>query len=278
MTNMVTRILTALVLGPFVLAGIYLGGWFLLFITLLISVVSVWEFFMMGKVKEVSPNFVAGLLFSVLYPVLFFTDSLQLTPAGLLVVSVFLVSLAELFRNKPNPVLNIGFTVFASAYVGIGIGSFIGIRTLIPGTIIDPALGWLLLSIVISIWMCDSFAYFGGKALGKNKLFPRVSPNKTWEGAVSGFIASVLTLLFFGNFTPMQHLQLGLTELLVLGIIPGLFGQLGDLIESLFKRDTGVKDSSHLIPGHGGMFDRFDSLLLVAPIAYAYLKFIVFRG
>jgi len=278
MNNMVTRVLTALVLGPFVLAGIYLGGWFLLILTLLISVVSVWEFFMMSKVKDVSPNFLAGILFSVLYPVLFFTETIPLTPAGLLVLSVFLVSLTELFRNKPNPVLNIGFTVFASAYIGIGIGSLVGIRNLIPGAGLDHSLGWLLLAIVIGIWMCDSFAYFGGKLLGRNKLFKRVSPNKTWEGAVSGFIASVLTLLFFGYFTPMQDLQLGFTELFVLGIIPGLFGQLGDLIESLFKRDTGVKDSSHLIPGHGGMFDRFDSLILVAPIAYAYLKFIVFQG
>lgn len=278
MSNTVTRVLAALVLGPFVLAGIYLGGWFLLILTLLISTVAVWEFFMMSKVKEVSPNFLAGFLFSILFPVSFYADAIPVSPAGLLVLSVFLVSMAELFRNKPNPVLNIGFTVFASAYIGIGTGSFIGIRNLIPGTGLDHALAWLLLAIVIAIWMCDSFAYFGGKTFGKTKLFPRVSPNKTWEGAVSGFLASVATLLLMGNFTPLQELQMGSAELIILGIIPGFFGQLGDLIESLFKRDTGVKDSSLLIPGHGGMFDRFDSLILVAPLAFAYLKFIVFRG
>ncbi|MBN8704416.1 MAG: phosphatidate cytidylyltransferase [Bacteroidetes bacterium] len=278
MSNMVVRILTALVLGPVVLAGIYLGGWFLLMITLLISVVSVWEFFMMAKVKSISPNFVAGLLLSVLFPVSFFAIDFPVSPAGLVVLSVFVISLAELFRDKANPVLNIGFTVFGSAYIGIGIGSFLGIRHMIPGEGADTPLAWLLLAVVFGIWMCDSFAYFGGKLLGRKKLFPRVSPNKTWEGALSGFVASLITVYLFSTLTPMEDLHLTLTEIVFLGIIPGLFGQLGDLTESLFKRDTGVKDSSHLIPGHGGMFDRFDSLILVAPIVFSYLKFIVFKG
>lgn len=278
MSNMVVRVLTALVLGPVVLAGIYLGGWYLLMITLLISVISVWEFFMMAKVKSISPNFVAGLLLSVLFPVAFFTTEFPVSPAGLVVLSVFVVSLAELFRDKTNPVLNIGFTVFGSAYIGIGIGSFLGIRHLISGEGADTPLAWLLLAVIFGIWMCDSFAYFGGKLLGRTKLFPRVSPNKTWEGAISGFFASLITLFLFGTLSPMQDLHLSLSELIILGIIPGLFGQLGDLTESLFKRDTGVKDSSHLIPGHGGMFDRFDSLILVAPIVFTYLKFIVFKG
>lgn len=275
MSNLVTRILTAIVLGPLVLAGIFLGGYFLFAMVILISTIATFEFFTMGKAKSIHPNFLAGLIFSVLYPASFFFGEFPLTPFELAGFSVFLVALSELFRNKPNAMLNSGFTVFAPAYIGIGIGSFLGLRHLIAGPVFDSPLAWLCLSVIASIWMCDSFAYFGGRLLGKRKLFERVSPNKTWEGAISGLIASVLTSWVMGEYTPLSGLNLTTAELLILGLIPGIFGQAGDLVESLFKRDSAVKDSSHLIPGHGGMFDRFDSLLVTAPVVFAYINTII---
>jgi phosphatidate cytidylyltransferase len=132
--------------------------------------------------------------------------------------------------------------------------------------------GYTVIAVFASIWMCDTAAYFGGVTLGRHRLFESVSPNKTWEGAVFGFIFSVLTmilakLLVLGYLT-FQHA-------IVIGVLIGIFGQLGDLIESRFKRDAGVKDSSTLIPGHGGLYDRFDSLVYISPIVYLYIDFVV---
>jgi phosphatidate cytidylyltransferase len=129
----------------------------------------------------------------------------------------------------------------------------------------------LIVSIFASIWICDSAAFFGGTALGKHKLFPRVSPNKSWEGAVFGLLFAVIAMVI------SKVIILGFLswfDVITIGLIVGIIGQIGDLIESLFKRDAGVKDSSTLIPGHGGIFDRFDSLLYTAPAVLLYIKYL----
>ena len=120
--------------------------------------------------------------------------------------------------------------------------------------------GYTVISIFVMIWICDSAAYYAGSAFGKHKLFPRVSPNKSWEGTFFGFIFAVITAVA-AKYIVLDYLPLG--SAVIIGVIVGSVGQLGDLIESLLKRDAGVKDSSQFIPGHGGVLDRFDSLLLV---------------
>ncbi|HEY4613356.1 MAG TPA: phosphatidate cytidylyltransferase, partial [Bacteroidota bacterium] len=127
-------------------------------------------------------------------------------------------------------------------------------------------------SLFVSIWLCGTAAYFGGVSFGKHKLFERVSPKKTWEGAIFGFVFAVATMVAAQQFL-IEYLRL--VDAIVLGVIVGVFGQAGDLVESRFKRDAGMKDSSAIIPGHGGVYDRFDSLVFVAPIAYLYLDFVV---
>ncbi|MBN2415890.1 phosphatidate cytidylyltransferase [bacterium] len=129
--------------------------------------------------------------------------------------------------------------------------------------------GYLVLLVFSGIWILDSSAYFVGSSVKRRHAMSAViSPNKSWEGAAAGFLAAVLAVLLLGRvWTP----TLTLSDLLVVGGIIGVFGQVSDLSESLFKRATGIKDSSHIIPGHGGILDRFDSSLLVAPICYLYL-------
>jgi len=123
--------------------------------------------------------------------------------------------------------------------------------------------------------MCDSAAYFTGLAIGKHKLFPRVSPKKTWEGAIGGGIGAVLVVVaLFHWLMPLVPTIHGIA----VGIIIAVFGPIGDLAESWLKRDAVVKDSSHLIPGHGGLLDRFDSMLFVAPLVTVYLVLIFARG
>ncbi|MFZ1281640.1 MAG: phosphatidate cytidylyltransferase, partial [Ignavibacteriaceae bacterium] len=131
--------------------------------------------------------------------------------------------------------------------------------------------GYLIISIFASIWICDSAAFFGGTALGKHKLFHRVSPKKSWEGAIFGFVFAILAMILAKNLV-LDFLSL--KDAIAIGLITGTIGQIGDLAESLLKRDAGVKDSSNLIPGHGGIFDRFDSLLFSAPVIYLYLTYL----
>ena len=133
--------------------------------------------------------------------------------------------------------------------------------------------GWLVLFIFSTIWLCDTAAYLYGAKLGKHKLFKRVNPKKTWEGAIAGFFTGVAAAAGLHYvFVP----SLTLFDSVMIGIIVGVMGQISDLIESLFKRDAGVKDASSILPGHGGFLDRFDSPLLVGPFVYIYLVFFCF--
>jgi len=117
--------------------------------------------------------------------------------------------------------------------------------------------------ILITIWICDTFAYTFGKRLGKHKLYEKVSPNKTIEGSIAGLLGAILTVIIVKIF---NILPFSWSSVLLIGATIGIFGQIGDLVESWFKRDAGVKDSSALLPGHGGMLDRFDSLFFLSPI------------
>ena len=177
----------------------------------------------------------------------------------------------ELFRNNGSSIQNLGATLLGVFYLGIFGSTLVGIREFYPN--IDGLYnhgGYLIISIFASIWICDSAAFFGGTAFGKHKLFPRVSPKKSWEGAIFGFVFVILAMILAKNIV-LDFLSL--KDAIVIGFIIGTLGQIGDLIESLLKRDAGIKDSSNLIPGHGGIFDRFDSLFYSSPIIYLYLTY-----
>jgi phosphatidate cytidylyltransferase len=135
----------------------------------------------------------------------------------------------------------------------------------------------LICVVLGSIWACDSLAYYGGKFFGKHKLFERVSPKKTWEGAVAGFIGGITGVLLvrYLFIQAGETFYLDVLQVSIIGALGGSLGQLGDLAESWLKRDAGVKDSSSIIPGHGGVLDRFDSLLFVAPATYVYVKYFI---
>lgn len=210
-----------------------------------------------------------------------------------LLVIIVVCSIVELFRNNGSAFLNLAATLMGILYISLFFGTFIGLRELfVPNdfpilrffpnqsSFMEPAIvervyrwgGYTVISLFAMIWICDSAAFHAGTAIGKRKLFPRVSPNKSWEGAIFGFVFAILTATA-AKYIVLEYLTLA--QAIVVGVIVGIFGQIGDLIESLLKRDAGVKDSSTLIPGHGGVFDRFDSLLLVSPLVYLYIDFIL---
>lgn len=196
---------------------------------------------------------------------------------GLLVITTLSM---QLNKGITDAVLSISSTIGGVLYIGIGFSSMILLRdfnllllfwkdlfnteslfyTIDFAT--DSTWGLMILFIFISIWSCDSAAYFIGKSFGKNKLLPDVSPKKTKEGAYAGLAGAVISFSALGYFfIPDLPVWLGILT----GIVIGVIGQVGDLAESLLKRDTGVKDSSNILPGHGGILDRFDSALFVFP-------------
>lgn len=269
LNNTLTRIIVAVLGIPFILAACYFGGILFLLLVIGIGVLAFHEFAVMTGHKESYVNYIVGLITVGLLIINAYTNFLEYE--SLLLVLMLLLLLMELFRDKDSAILNLGSTLLGIFYIGLFASSLIRIREFFgESQLLYKQGGLLIIAILASIWACDSAAFFIGSAIGRHKLFPRVSPKKSWEGAIAGFIFSIAAMIaarsLFLDFLPLHHV-------IIIGLITGIFGQIGDLIESLLKRDAGVKDSSNIIPGHGGIFDRFDSLLYTAPLIYLYLHF-----
>ncbi|MEN8193255.1 MAG: phosphatidate cytidylyltransferase [Bacteroidota bacterium] len=270
MNNRTTRILVAVLSIPFLLGLSYWGEIPFLVLVLAIGLFSFKEFSDMSNNKGESVNLVFGSLTvaALILNAYFRFSDLQL----IVLLSMILILIHELFRDKGSALRNVGSTLLGIIYIGLFSSTIVSIREYFAGTLQYSNGGLLIISIFITLWVTDSAAYFLGSAFGKNKLFPRVSPNKSWEGAIAGFVFAIVTIIVL-KFFILQFLTL--VDAIVLGIIIGLFGQIGDLVESLLKRDTGVKDSSNIIPGHGGILDRFDSLIFSSPFVYIYIAYII---
>ncbi len=198
-------------------------------------------------------------------------------PAALMLL-VIVALLLEIVKRQPRPILNVGATLLGAIYVGW----FFSYLTLLRGLdhphfLTPPIRGttqgeWLVFFVSGTTWLSDSGALFVGRALGRHKLAPRVSPSKTWEGSIGGLVVAMAGGLIFGKM-----LSLPLGDAAALALLCGFAGQIGDLCESALKRDLGVKDTGAVIPGHGGILDRIDSLLFAAPVAYYTILFFVTR-
>ena len=176
----------------------------------------------------------------------------------------------EIFRKKDNPFENVSTTLFAISWIGFLLGSMILVRNSTPFGIESTFSKFITLAMFISVWACDTFAYIFGKAFGNKKILPRISPNKSWVGSISGVFGSIFVMSLFMYLGILKEIDL--IDAVIFGLIFGGFSQLGDFAESLFKRSAGVKDASSLLMGHGGILDRFDSLAIAAPMAYLYIK------
>ena len=269
--NTAIRIIVSVFAIPAIILLSYLGGVYFLSFVLIISGLSFYEFSLMAKTKSANVNVNLGII-GVIF---FIINSFRYTFNAFHFLTIFFILLliVELFRNNGSAIINLASTMFGIIYLGIFGSTLIGIREFFPN--IDDLYsrgGYLIISVFASIWICDSAAFFGGTALGKHKLFPRVSPKKSWEGAIFGFVFSIIAM-YLAKVLVLDFLSL--KDALIIGVLIGIFGQVGDLIESLLKRDAGIKDSSNLIPGHGGIFDRFDSLFFSAPIVFMYLVYFV---
>jgi phosphatidate cytidylyltransferase len=278
MTNMAKRILVGLVGIPATVALIYSDARVFSAVIIPLTTLALLEFYKLAESKHAVPNKVIGVAGSIALQVLFLlytvADTVQaqhilvyLTVSA--VGFVLLTLTAEMFRAQENALLNTSLTVFGVVYVSVCLSMLMMLRSNVNIGGFDGAS--LTVTLFAGVWMCDSAAYFTGLAIGKHKLFPRVSPKKTWEGAIGGGIAAVATVI--GLFSLLMP-NVPLVHAITIGSIVAVFGPIGDLAESWLKRDAVVKDSSHIIPGHGGILDRFDSMLFVAPLVTMYIVLI----
>lgn len=258
------RVLSAIVLIPPVLLLAYWGGIWFLGLIMLVGVLAGWEFYALVRRSDVVPQRWLGLAAIVAcVATAYWHGSPYLAPVLTVFVVVSLV--LTLFRHDAQPVTAWAWTVAGALYLGILLNHFVALRNLPQG------LAWLAVAVLLT-WTNDSAAYFVGRAFGRHKFWPRHSPKKTWEGVVGGLVGAVLLGALLGA------LWLGLPwwNGALLGAVISATGPLGDLVESMVKRQFAAKDSGNLIPGHGGAWDRIDSLLFIVPTVFYWA--VVFGG
>jgi len=267
------RYLGALILSPLIIF-LFIGGTFLRIGILILSILGLFELFKVSRKKGVKPLSLLAYVATIAYYIAI--DNKYLTNAvyykylfGVIVIAVLLLMCYTVINTKYN-YIDIAVTVFGFIYVPVFFGNII----LVNQTIYGNYLVWL---IFISSWLCDTGAYYSGRFFGKHKLAPKVSPNKTIEGSIGGLISSCLACGIFGILIRNLNVNININiiHFFVIGLICGVFGQFGDLMASSIKRYVGVKDFSNLIPGHGGILDRFDSILFASVVVYYYISFIL---
>jgi len=265
-----TRIFTALVGIPLFVAPMFLGElWF----TLLITIVSLFALFELYKLQSRlswRPNVPLGLFLAaviVLRHDITLVNSTIVAP-GVLLLLVFLVMEAARKGPDGNVLARVGGTLTGVIYPALFLSFLPMIRNGLEKSLSSTEAFLVVLLMIVLIWICDSAAYYSGRAIGKTPLAPAISPNKTVEGAIGGIIgtllAAVLAKIFLLTF-------LSWMDIMAFALIASVVGQLGDLVESSIKRSVDVKDSGALLPGHGGFLDRFDSIILATPVYYLYL-------
>lgn len=270
MNELSKRILVAIFGIPVITVLIFLGQWYFFGLVLLISLIAQWEFYAMQKRKDIRPQVFNGLLSGILLLLGIQTGEWGFWGSLLIPMLIIILSL-EMIRYHEKVSINIGVTLVGIFYIPVMLGTLIStmdyINHAFNGVVYAGSI--FIIVLLVTIWLCDTFAYAFGILFGKHKLNEQVSPNKTIEGAIAGLSGAVLSLVLVKAF---DILPVSWLSAILIGLAVGLIGQTGDLVESWFKRDAGVKDSSTLLPGHGGMLDRFDSLIFIAPVMYLMVR------
>lgn len=275
--NFIVRTITGTLFVAIMVAG-FLNPRAMVFLFALITGLSVWEY--TGLVNGIDDVRVNRFISTVAGVYLFLAVAAWRMGlvANFIIVVPYLLTIVYLFVSglftcSKNPVADWAYTMLGQMYVALPLSMINILAFEVDGQWGVNFDSLLPLSIFIFLWTNDSGAYCCGSLLGRHKLFPRVSPGKSWEGSIGGcvLVLAVAALIgWWANNGDMKH-QLGMAAWMGLGLVVVIFGTLGDLVESLFKRTLGIKDSGNLLPGHGGMLDRFDSALMAIPAAVIYL-------
>ena len=270
------RVVTAAIGVPLIVFAIWFGKpwpWFSLLIAAA-ALAGTYEFYYMADFDRKEPLLYLGLLLSlalVLSPHYRTPDVLPIV----ITVTVLISLICLLRRPSKEKVFHAwAWTIVGALYVGWMLSYWLSLRELADGQ------NWVYLA-MLTTFANDTGAFFIGRARGKRKLAPTISPSKTWEGAIGGLICAILAAIVIAMVLKLISLKMGplfvfeYWQIVLLGFLVSLFAQLGDLVESLLKRSMGVKESGNLLPGHGGILDRFDSLIFVGAVVYYYLTWVV---
>ncbi len=275
MNNFITRTLTGIVFVAVLIGGICFHPYLFALVFAIITGASLWEFY--GLIRKNDETVVHKLIATVGGVYLFLScfayaynmaSSKVFLPYLLFILYSFI---GELYYKASDPIKNWAYLFLGQLYCA---GSFSLLNFIMSASDESGVAGFnyiLVLSMFVFVWVNDTGAFLVGSAIGKHRLFERISPKKSWEGFWGGMLFAMLFSLGFAYIDPSvsRLAWLGLSVVIV------LFGTLGDLVESLLKRTLGVKDSGKLLPGHGGMLDRFDSILMAIPAAYIYFRMFI---
>lgn len=279
MKNLIVRSITGVIFVAAVVTC-FLRPEAMILLFALITGLTVWEY--TGIVNNIENVTVNRFLATVAGVYLFFgiagfcsgiVPSAVFIPYLLTVVYMFI---SELYTKAPNPINNWAYTMLSQMYIALPLSmiNVLAFRGTADGVVYSSLLP---LSVFIFLWTNDTGAYLSGSLFGKHKLFPRVSPGKSWEGSIGGGILVIVVAALIGMYensdmhTGNTEVSLNIAQWIGMGLVVVFFGTWGDLVESLFKRTIGIKDSGNILPGHGGMLDRFDSSLMAIPAAVIYL-------
>lgn len=251
--------------------GLVLFGAFLLFV----NAGCTFEFFRMVKTQGARPSRVLGYIFSLTAMLLVIAiplvDNLLLGfglvfgSFALFPMCFALSAIVQLWKQSDQPFRDAAYSMVPLLYIGLPLSLMLAL--------VPDAGARVVLMLVLMVWLNDSGAYIGGSLFGKHKMWERHSPGKTWEGTAFGVLVTVLVAVFVG---PWIQPAVAWYHWLALGLVCSVIDTLGDLVESMLKRSVGMKDSGNIMPGHGGFLDRFDSLLIIMPFAFAYINLIIF--
>lgn len=263
------RYIGALILAPLIVF-LFLGGEYLKYLVMVLSLLGMHEFYKVSTKKHYKPITLVGYILCIVYYLNMSNDFSTSFNVYILIAIIFLLLCIPVVYTNYNFV-DVALTTFGFLYVAVFFSFIVFINKKIHGE-------YLVWIIFICSWVCDTSAYYAGRFLGKggkHKLCPKVSPNKTIEGSIGGLFGSALGCTIYGYAISKYGVPIELYHYPIIGVLCGIFGQFGDLIASSIKRFVGAKDYSNLIPGHGGVLDRFDSILLVSVVVFYYITFIL---
>ncbi len=271
MSNLVQRAITGTLFVVVLIGAILWNELSTFSLFLLFSIIGLKEFYTITKSPKTQIPFAlalisGGLVYTLVSAVDVFNMPGVFLSLCIPIGSFFLIN--ELFRKQKRPITNIAYSVFGILYIMIPFALLNFLPNIHLGEVGTERR--ILLAFFVSLWANDTGAYLTGRAFGRTKLFERISPNKTWEGFIGGVILSMVAAYCFSLFLP----QLNTLQWIIFGALIGVFGTLGDLVESMLKRNYKIKDSGNILPGHGGVLDRFDGIFLACPIIFMYLQFI----
>lgn len=272
---MLSRIIVALIGIPILIGVLYYGGLPLLVFTNIIVGIGAYEFYQMAEIGGKKPHKLLGIILALIIPNVIFFKELNMISFGIEGIIALCTIIAISFRVIQNRVedssVDLGETVLGALYPSV-LFSHILLISLLPNG------GKWLLTAQIMVWVCDSFAYFVGMGIGRkffNRGFNSISPKKSIEGSIGGTLFTILSLFLLDKYFVLVQGGMDILNVAIFGVFISAVAQIGDLGESMFKREFKVKDSGTLLKGHGGILDRFDSILFVAPVMYYLLKFII---